>query len=167
MMNNFIYRPRRKAWLGTAITTAISLGSSLLGASAKKRAQEEQYRLQAQAQARQTAYQSAQNLNQSYANAGDLNEEFQNRFLRYGGRRKAKWGTADTTALISALGNAGSNIGTAMIGQAVQQGFNPTAFKPLSIKTDDEAVYDSASRKNIFNNQPIVYRLGGCRRTRR
>ena len=180
MLNNYLNRPRKKAWLGAAIGAAVGIGSSIFGASRQKKAQEQQYALQRNMEIRNTGLTSAANLTQAYANADELNEEFRNRFLRYGGRRKAetgtqtdtggwKWSDSDTSALISGLSSAGSNIATAMIGQAQQRANYVNAINPLTSKKEDEAVYDSAARSNFLNNyyRTAALRMGGCRQSRR
>ena len=176
MLNNYLNRPRNKAWLGAAIGAAVGIGSAIFGASKQKKAQQKQYALQNNTQYRNTGLTSAANMTQTFANANELDEEFRNRFLRYGGRRKAKdgggfkWSFADTDSLISGLGSAGSNLATSLVGQAQQQGIYPNAFKPLtSNANDDEAVYDSAARSNFLNNyyRTSALRCGGLKSRRR
>ena len=98
MMNNYLNRPRRKAWIGAAIGAAVGIGSAIFGASKQKKAQEQQYALQRNMESRNTGLTSAANLTQAYANADELDKEFRNRFMRYGGRKKAAWGAEDTAA---------------------------------------------------------------------
>ena len=97
MLNNYLNRPRKKAWIGAAIGAAASIGSAIFGASQQRKAQQKQLALQRNTQAREAGIQSAMNLTQAYANYDELDEEFRNRFLRYGGRRKAKAGTEKKT----------------------------------------------------------------------
>lgn len=172
MLNNYLNRPRRKAWVGAAIGAAVGIGSAIFGASRQKKAQEQQMRLQRNMELRNTGLTSAANLSQAYANADELDEEFRNRFLRYGGRRKAedgggfKWSSSDTDALISGLGSAGSNIATTLIGQASQRANYINAINPLmSDKKDNEAIYDSAARSNFLDNyyRTSALRMGGRR----
>ena len=176
MLNNYLNRPRKKAWVGAAIGAAVGLASSIFGASQQKKAQRKQYRLQRNMENRNTGLTSAANLTQAYANADELDEEFRNRFLRYGGRRKAetgtqtnsggwKWSDSDTSDLISGLGSAGSNIATALVGQASQRANYINAVNPLTGKKDDEAVYDSAARSNFLNNyyRTMAMRCGGMK----
>ena len=171
MLNNYLNRPRNKAFLGSIISGVIGIGSSIFGAAKQKEAQREQYRLQQNTQLRNTGLTSAANLTQAYANADELDEEFRNRFLRYGGRRKAedgggwKWSDTDTSALISGLSSAGSSIATAMIGQASQRANYINAINPLTSKKEDEAVYDSAARSNFLNNyyRTMAMRCGGMK----
>lgn len=169
MINNYFNRPRRKAWIGAAIGAAVGIGSAIFGASKQKKAQEQQYALQRNMEARNTGLTSAANLTQAYTNADELDKEFRNRFMRCGGRRKAKWGAEDTAALINSLGSAGSNIATNLIGNAQQQGIYPNAVKPLVNNNDNEAVYDSASRSNFLNNyyRTSALRCGGGVKMRR
>ena len=95
--NDYFKRPRKKAWIGTAISTAAGIGSSIFGAIQQRKAQQRQFNLQQNTQAREVGLQSAANLTQAYANYDELDKEFQNRFLRYGGRRKAELGTEEKT----------------------------------------------------------------------
>ena len=97
MLNNYLNRPRKKAWIGAAIGAAASIGSAIFGASQQRKAQQKQLALQRNTQAREAGIQSAMNLTQAYANYDELDEEFRNRFLRYGGRRKAEAGTEEKT----------------------------------------------------------------------
>ena len=169
MLNNYLNRPRKKAWIGAAIGAAVSIGSALFGASKQKQAQAKQYRLQRNMELRNTGLTSAANLTQAFSNANELDEEFRNRFYRYGGRRKAeegggyKWSSSDTDALISGLGSAGSSFATALVGQASQRANYINAVNPLTSKKDDEAVYDSAARSSFLNNyyRTTALRMGG------
>ena len=171
MLNNYLNRPRNKAFLGSIISGVIGIGSSIFGAAKQKEAQREQYRLQQNTQLRNTGLTSAANLTQAYSNADELDEEFRNRFLSYGGRRKAedgggwKWSDIDTSSLISGLSSAGSNISTSLIGQAQQRANYINAVNPLTSKKEDEAVYDSAARSNFLNNyyRTMAMRCGGMK----
>ena len=172
MLNNYFNRPRKKAWVGAAIGAAVGIGSAIFGASRQKKAQEQQFRLQRNMELRNTGLTSSANLTRTFANADELDEEFRNRFLRCGGRRKAedgggfKWSSSDTDALISGLGSAGSSFATALVGQAQQRANYINAINPLmSDKKDNEAVYDSAARSNFLNNyyRTSALRMGGRR----
>ena len=166
MMNNYLNRPRRKAWVGAAIGAAASIGSAIFGASRQKNAQEKQYALQRAAEARNTGLTSAANLTQAYANADELDREFKSRFMRMGGRKKCAWGAEDTTALINGLGSAGSSIVTSIIGQAQQKAAYPGAIKPITNDRKDDVAYDSAARSEFLNNyyRTSMMRCGGRRR---
>lgn len=163
MMNNYLNRPRRKAWIGAAIGAAVGIGSAIFGASKQKKAQEQQYALQRNMESRNTGLTSAANLTQAYANADELDKEFRNRFMRYGGRKKAAWGAEDTAALIGGLGSAGQSVATSLIGQAQQQSNYVNAIKPLTNNDKNEAVYDSAARSSFLNNyyRTSALRMGG------
>lgn len=172
MLQNYLNRPRKKAWIGAAIGAAVGIGSAIFGASQQKKAQEQQFRLQRNMEVRNAGLTSAANLNRVFANADELDKEFRNRFLRCGGRRKAedgggfKWSSSDTDALISGLGSAGSSFVTALVGQAQQRANYVNAINPLiSDKKDNEAVYDSAARSNFLNNyyRTAAMRMGGRR----
>lgn len=166
MLNNYFNRPRKKAWIGTAISAAIGIGSTIFGASKQKKAQEQQYAMQRAAEARNTGLTSAANLTQAYANADELDREFKSRFMKMGGRKKCAWGAEDTTALISSLGNAGSSIATSIIGQAQQKAAYPGAIKPITNDRKDDVAYDSAARSEFLNNyyRTSMMRCGGRRR---
>ena len=166
MVNNYLTRPRRKAWIGAAISAAVGIGSAMFGASKQKKAQEQQYAMQRAAEARNTGLTSAANLTQAYANADELDKEFKSRFMKMGGRKKCAWGAEDTTALISSLGNAGSNIATSIIGNAQQKAAYPGAIKPITNDKKDDVAYDSAARSEFLNNyyRTSTMRCGGRRR---
>lgn len=170
MWNDYLNRPRRKAFIGSIISGVLGVGSSIFGALKQKEAQRDQYRLQRNMELRNTGLTSAANLNRTFSNADELDEEFRNRFLRCGGRRKAenggdwKWSSSDTDALISSLGSAGSNVATALVGQASQRANYINAINPLmSDKKDNEAVYDSAARSSFLDNyyRTAALRMGG------
>ena len=167
MLNNYLNRPRKKAWVGAAIGAAVGIGSAIFGASQQKKAQEKQYALQRATEARNAGLTSATNLTQAYANTDELDKEFRQRFFSYGGRKKAKWGAEDTTALINNFSSAASNVATAMFGQAQQRGIYPNAIKPtVKDNNDNNVVYDSAARNEMLNNyyRTAMLRAGGCRR---
>lgn len=170
MLNNYLNRPRKKAFLGSIISGVVGIGTSIFGAAKQKEAQKQQYRLQRNMELRNTGLTSAANLTRTFANADELDEEFRNRFLRYGGRRKAegggdwKWSDSDTSALINGLSSAGSSFATALVGQASQRANYINAINPLtSNKKDNEAIYDSAARSNFLNNyyRTTALRMGG------
>ena len=172
MLQNYLNRPRKKAWIGAAIGAAVGIGSAIFGASQQKKAQEQQFRLQRNMELRNAGLTSSANLNTAFANADELDKEFRNRFLRCGGRRKAedgggfKWSSSDTDALISGLGSAGSNIATALVGQASQRANYINAINPLTSDKKDNAAYDSAARSEFLNNyyRTSMMRCGGRRR---
>ena len=173
MWNNYLNRPRRKAFVGSIISGVIGIGSSIFGAAKQKEAQRDQYRLQRNTELRNTGLTSAANLTRTFANADELDEEFKNRFLRCGGRRKAedgggfKWSSSDTDALISGLSSAGSSFATSLVGQASQRANYINAINPATIdKKDNNVVYDSAARNEMLNNyyRTAMLRAGGCRR---
>lgn len=175
MLNNYLNRPRKKAWVGAAISAAVGIGSSIFGALKQKNAQQKQYALQRNTQLRDTGLTSAANMTQSFANANELDEEFRNRFMRMGGRRRFtdggevsngggngfKWSMDDTLSLITGLGSAGSNVANSAIMPSPHTGVYSNAIKPLSKDDkDNEAVYDSAARSNFLNN---YYRTSSLR----
>ena len=61
MLNNYLNRPRKKAWIGAVIGAAVGIGSSIFGASQQKKAQEKQYALQRANEARNAGLTSATN----------------------------------------------------------------------------------------------------------
>ena len=176
MLQNYLNRPRKKAWIGAAIGAAVGIGSAIFGASQQKKAQEQQFRLQRNMELRNAGLTSSANLNRVFANADELDEEFRNRFLRCGGRRKAedgggfKWSSSDTDALIGGLGSAGSSFATALVGQAQQRANYINAINPLiSDKKDNESVYDSAARSSFLDNyyRTNALRCGGVKSRRK
>lgn len=190
--NDYFKRPRKKAWIGAAIGAAASIGSSIFGAIQQRKAQQRQFNLQQNTQAREVGLQSAANLTQAYANYDELDKEFQNRFLRYGGRRKAelgteentevktseietggdgyKWSNNDTSSIISGIGSAVGNIAGSIIENNVNRSsrvFNPIKINPVN--RNNEAVYDSAARSNALNNyyKVATLRAGGYKSCKR
>lgn len=164
MLNTYLNRPRKKAWIGAAIGAAINIGSSIFRGLSQKKAMEKQYALQRNADVVNTGISSAANLTQAYANSDELDREFRDRFFLYGGRKKAAWGAADTSALINSLGSAGSNIATSIIGQAQQKANYLKAVSPIiNDNKDNNATYDSAARSEFLNNyyRTAMMKLGG------
>lgn len=178
MLNDYLNRPRRKAWLGAAIGAAATIGSAIFGASQQKKAQEKQYILQNNMNIRNTGLTSAANLTQAFSNADEVDKEFRSRFLRCGGRRKAEGGTevkttgyswtnADTNSIINSLGSVGSNIAKNIIGQGQQQVIYPNAIKPIQGQdANKDVIYDSAARSEFLNRyyQTMALRMGGHKR---
>lgn len=95
MLNTYLNRPRKKAWIGAAIGAAVGIGSAIFGANQQRKAQQKQFNLQRNTQAREAGLQSAANLTQAFANYDELDREFQDRFFLYGGRKKAELGTEE------------------------------------------------------------------------
>ena len=194
--NNYFVRPRRKAFIGAAIGAAAGIGSSIFGAIQQRKAQQKQFNLQQNTQAREAGLQSATNLTQAYANYNELDKEFQDRFLRYGGRRKAelgteepeetkveetpkidikggdgyKWSSNDTSDIISSVGSAVGNIASSLIGNNINR--SSRIFTPIKVNTassNNEAVYDSAARSSFLNDYYKIntMRCGGRKMGRR
>lgn len=163
MLKNYLHRARKKAFLGAALAIGSAV-AGMYGASKQKKAQEEQYALQRMNEARNVGYQSAANLTKAFANADELDKEFQNRFFLYGGRKKANFGTELITGLANIVGNNAS----AIVGPAVQKGFVPTALNPIINNDKNDVSYDSAARSNFLNNyyRTVALRLGGSKRCR-
>lgn len=166
---------RKKAFLGTALaigSLVASVGSSIangIKANKQQNLAQEQARLQAEAQEKQNkaieraadtkaGMQTAANLTNYYSNEAELANEFRNRFMRCGGKRKkAKLGIGD----ISTIGNIASGLintgftaaNTASLtttpvspGQAVLQA-QAYEFKPKEAATNNEAVYANRDTK--------------------
>lgn len=95
MLNTYLNRPRKKAWIGAAIGAGVGIMSGIFGANQQRKAQQKQFNLQRNAQAREAGLQSAVNLTQAFANYDELDKEFQDRFFLYGGRKKAELGTEE------------------------------------------------------------------------
>lgn len=186
MLNN--YTKRRKAFLGTLIGTGINVASSIIGASAQRRNQEKQYALQRAAEHRNAAFNNASNLTKAYANVNELDNEFQNRFLSYGGRRKAnvgietdvetntetnnstgyEWTNNDTSNLISSGLSSIDNLVGGLIKNKVQRPITTTTINPINVGSNNKAVYDSAARSNFLNNyyRTATLRMGGKHKRR-
>ena len=164
MLKSYTNRPRRKAWIGAAVGALVGVGSALFGASKQKQAQKQQQFLQRNMEKRNAGLTSAINLTQAYSNSDELDEEFRNRFLSYGGRRKAAWGAEDTSALISGLGSAGQTLASTLA-IAQQKAAYANSIKPIvnDNKDDNDAVYDSAARTDFLNNyyRTNALRMGG------
>ena len=95
MLNTYLNRPRKKAWIGAVIGAGAGIASSIFGANQQRKAQQKQFNLQRNTQVRESGLQSAANLTQAFANYDELDREFQDRFFLYGGRKKAELGTEE------------------------------------------------------------------------
>lgn len=166
---------KNKAFLGTALaigSLVASVGSSIangIKANKQQNLAQEQARLQAEAQEKQNkaieraantkaGMQTAANLTNYYSNEAELANEFRNRFMRCGGKRKkAKLGAGDISAIgniASSLINTGFNAAnTASLttmpvspGQAVLQA-QAYEFKPKEAATNNEVVYANRDTK--------------------
>lgn len=171
-------RKRRKAFLGAIISAVAAIGSAVAsGIAANKRAKAQQNanQLQNEAQLKQNqlieqtanrnaGIQTAANLTQSYNNAPELEQEFKDKFLRYGGRvktkrRKAALGTSDISSIgnaVAGLTSAGFGIANAVqaskylpvsAGQAIIQA-RPNSYSGRQVgEGDDASNYRNRSTK--------------------
>lgn len=182
---------RNKAFLGAIIGAVAGIGSSILGGVMNKNSSEKAQRQQQIAQNRQDTYTMAQNLSNAYGNQ-EYVDEFNKRVtfkkggkmntkgdrlvrekkLACGGRKKAacgtrkkaEWGAEDTSALISGLGSAGSNIASAAINSSIDR--SPIAKSMFSGKPKE-----SIERPDYLNSEAITdsayyFRCGGAKRTK-
>lgn len=73
---------------------------------AEVEAQEKLNQEQNELSAQKVGIQSAQSLTQAFGNTADIDKEFKNRFMRYGGRKKCKYGWFDIASVVdSGIGN--------------------------------------------------------------
>ena len=167
---------RHKAWLGAVISGAIGLGSSIFGASQQKKAQERAIAEQQRAQNKQDTLNMAQQLTAGYGDQSYIDDFNKKVVFKMGGnkvdkakrirpRKKAAWGTEDTSALISGLSNSLGNVASSVITSSTDtssvESLPFMANKPKhGIKTPDYLVDNSREIGNIL-------RCGGKRKGRK
>lgn len=173
---------RDKAFLGAIIGAVAGLAGSAIGGSISNNKAKAQLRAQQRAQNKQDTLAMAQNLSASYGNQ-EYVDEFNKRItfknggkmkrrkcsagnkvsiakrFACGGRKKAKWGANDTSALISSLsGGLGNIISASMSGNTgiVKQG---DMFKGTPKEHLEKPDYIATPANNVTDD--YVYRYGG------
>lgn len=177
---------RNKAFLGAIIGAVAGLGSSIIGGVMNKNSSEKAQRQQQIAQNRQDTYTMAQNLSNAYGNQ-EYVDEFNKRVtfkkggkmntkgdrlvrekkLACGGRKKAdcgtrkkaEWGAEDTSALISGLGSAGSNIASAAINSSIDR--SPIAKSMFSGKPKERIERPDYLASDATIDNAYYLRCGG------
>lgn len=182
---------RNKAFLGAIIGAVAGIGSSILGGVMNKNSAEKAQRQQQIAQNRQDTYTMAQNLSNAYGNQ-EYVDEFNKRVtfkkggkmntkgdrlvrekkLACGGRKKAacgtrkkaEWGAEDTSALISGLGSAGSNIASAAINSSIDR--SPIAKSMFSGKPKESIEHPDYLSSEAVTDSAYYFRCGGAKRAK-
>lgn len=182
---------RNKAFLGAIIGAVAGIGSSILGGVMNKNSAEKAQRQQQIAQNRQDTYTMAQNLSNAYGNQ-EYVDEFNKRVtfkkggkmntkgdrlvrekkLACGGRKKAacgtrkkaEWGAEDTSALISGLGSAGSNIASAAINSSIDR--SPIAKSMFSGKPKERIERPDYLSSEAITDSAYYFRCGGAKRAK-
>lgn len=182
---------RNKAFLGAIIGAVAGIGSSILGGVMNKNSSEKAQRQQQIAQNRQDTYTMAQNLSNAYGNQ-EYVDEFNKRVtfkkggkmntkgdrlvrekkLACGGRKKAacgtrkkaEWGAEDTSALISGLGSAGSNIASAAINSSIDR--SPIAKSMFSGKPKERIEHPDYLSSEAVTDSAYYFRCGGAKRAK-
>lgn len=180
---------RNKAFLGAIIGAVAGIGSSILGGVMNKNSSEKAQRQQQIAQNRQDTYTMAQNLSNAYGNQ-EYVDEFNKRVtfkkggkmntkgdrlvrekkLACGGRKKAacgtrkkaEWGAEDTSALISGLGSAGSNIASTAINSSIDR--SPIAKSMFSGKPKERIERPDYLSSEAITDSAYYFRCGGAKR---
>lgn len=183
---------RNKAFLGAIIGAVAGIGSSILGGVMNKNSSEKAQRQQQISQNRKDTYSIAQNLSNAYGNQ-EYVDEFNKRVtfkkggkmntkgdrlvrekkLACGGRKKAvcgtrkkaEWGAEDTSALISGLGSAGSNIASAAISSSINRSpIATTQFsgKPKEYLERPDYLVNNATDNGYYS----IFACGGKRKTK-
>lgn len=177
---------RDKAFLGAIIGAVAGLAGSAIGGSISSNKAKAQLRAQQRAQNKQDTLAMAQNLSASYGNQ-EYVDEFNKRItfknggkmkrrkcsagnkvsiakrFACGGRKKAKWGASDTSALISGLsGGLGNIVSASLSGNTgiVKQGDMFAGTPKEHLEKPD---YITTPANNVSNND-YLYRVGGCKR---
>lgn len=182
---------RNKAFLGAIIGAVAGIGSSILGGVMNKNSSEKAQRQQQITQNRQDTYTMAQNLSNAYGNQ-EYVDEFNKRVtfkkggkmntkgdrlvrekkLACGGRKKAacgtrkkaEWGADDTSALISGLGSAGSNIASAAINSSIDR--SPIAKSMFSGKPKESIERPDYLSSEAITDSAYYFRCGGAKRAK-
>lgn len=158
---------------------------------AQVEAQEELNKQQNELAAQKVGIQNAQGLTQAFGNTADIDKEFKNRFMRYGGkkkckcggRQKAKFGLDDVAETINGVGNIvtsamtpTANVATGKLDYSQRLQYHDPVVANLEI---DKSIADSYTGKQVgqnnaqyagvnsignnnINNMPIMrFRAGG------
>lgn len=182
---------RNKAFLGAIIEAVAGIGSSILGGVMNKNSSEKAQRQQQIAQNRQDTYTMAQNLSNAYGNQEYVDEFNKRVTFKKGGkmntkgdrlvrekkfacgtrkkaacgtRKKAEWGADDTSALISGLGSAGSNIASAAINSSIDR--SPIAKSMFSGKPKESIERPDYLSSEAITDSAYYFRCGGAKRAK-
>lgn len=182
---------RNKAFLGAIIGAVAGIGSSILGSVTNKNSSEKAQRQQQIAQNRQDTYTMAQNLSNAYGNQEYVDEFNKRVTFKKGGkmntkgdrlvrekkfacggrkktacgtRKKAEWGAEDTSALISGLGSAGSNIASAAINSSIDR--SPIAKSMFSGKPKERIERPDYLSSEAITDSAYYFRCGGAKRAK-
>lgn len=182
---------RNKAFLGAIIGAVAGIGSSILGGVMNKNSSEKAQRQQQIAQNRQDTYTMAQNLSNAYGNQEYVDEFNKRVTFKKGGkmntkgdrlvrekkfacggrkktacgtRKKAEWGAEDTSALISGLGSAGSNIASAAINSSIDR--SPIAKSMFSGKPKERIERPDYLSSEAITDSAYYFRCGGAKRAK-
>ena len=170
---------RDKAFLGAIIGAIAGIAGSAIAASSSKRSTKKQTEEQQRQQNKNDTLEMAQNLSASYGNQ-DYIDDFQNKVkfktggkmktkktnyndrvtvakkFKCGGRKKAAWGASDTSALISGVGGALSNVTGTLIGNNVDTTVKPgTIYKGIPKERIKEPDY-IVNPDNLFSSNNTV-----------
>ena len=81
-----------------------------------------------------------------------------------GTRKKAEWGAEDTSALISGLGSAGSNIASAAINSSIDR--SPIAKSMFSGKPKESIERPDYLSSEVITDSAYYFRCGGAKRAK-
>lgn len=131
---------------------------------AQAKAQEELNKQQNELSAQKVGIQSAQSLTQAYGNTADINKEFKNRFMRYGGRKKckcggkqkAKFGWGDVAGTVSGVGSIvtsamtpTANVATGKLDYSQRLEYHDPVVANLEV---DKSIANSYTGKQVGQN---------------
>lgn len=82
------YKPRKKAFIGAIIGAATSIAGGIIGAKKKKKAAREEARRQEAIKRNDAIYKSTEAMNAGLAGQEDLQQNFMEQYMKYGGSTK-------------------------------------------------------------------------------
>ena len=115
MMKNNKYKPRKKAFIGAIIGAATSIAGGIIGARKRKRAARREAARQKAIKRNEETYKSIEALNAGLEGQEEIQDNFMEQYMRYGGIAKNK---KYKNRNKKAIGGVGEIIGSAISGAA-------------------------------------------------
>lgn len=115
VMKNNKYKPRKKAFIGAIIGAATSIAGGIIGARKRKRAARREAARQKAIKRNEETYKSIEALNAGLEGQEEIQDNFMEQYMRYGGIAKNK---KYKNRNKKAIGGVGEIIGSAISGAA-------------------------------------------------
>ena len=173
MKAKYVYQDKRKkAFLGAAIGTVANVIGSVISAKKQKKAEEEVFKLQQEAQFKSDNIAQANALSQMANNTNYIDEYKKRISFKCGGRRKALLGAEFKTEAVDALPGLGS-LATSILTKpsaprVLQQGTRIQVPQEQKVLTNYTYQVDANGNPIIDTNlsRMQMYKIGGRKRTK-